>query len=746
MKSQPLPKFDMSKKSDVQDSRLSNLLNNLPNVVLYEKGRGQDFISSNIEEMIGYSVVELLSEQDFIFNLIHPEDRGEILATIADFTGHDQKDILTSEYRLQVKSGEYKWIQDHIIKHIDKEQTTYTGVLVDITERKISEQKLEASENRFRYLIEHLPECVLVIRDEKADYANRSALRLLHQTEENIPNIVLEDYIIDPYRDKFYKLVEDITKGSHEGFVELKLIVPSNGNLLDVEMTGTLQEDGSTQLVFHDISTRKLLAREQLRAQMAEESNVQLQKEVQERKKAEQELLKNQKYTNSIIQSSLDMIVATDNEDNINEFNPAAEHTFGYKRDEVIGKNVNMLFSDAEEMDEVLLTIKKKGSFGSEIVNRKKDNSLFITFLSASVLKDEEGNVVGSMGVSRDITSLKKAEEELKLSEERHRAIYDQAYIGIARIAKIGRFLLVNQRLCQMLGYTAEELYKQTFYDLILPNEVDESLKDWDSLLSGQLDNFSKEQTYIHKDGRQISANVTVSLVRDSKGSPNYFVAVFEDITERKSQEEQLKESLTEKEVLLKEVHHRVKNNMQVISSILNLQSSYIQDPSALQMLRESQDRIKSMSFIHESLYQSATLSRVNFAEYVTNLSKNLYYSYVRPEGGIELDFDLDEVYLNLDTSIPCGLIINELLSNAMKYAFNGLEQGKITVRLKDKQEKKELVISDDGVGLPPEFSVEDSDTLGLQLVHTLVSQVGGTLEVSIKKGTTFTLLFEEQL
>lgn len=736
----------MDKKSEVQDYRLSNLLNNLPNVVLYEKGRGQDFISSNIEEMIGYSVAELLSEQDFIFNLIHPDDRNGILATIADFTGDTKKSILTSEYRLKVKNGEYKWIQDHIIKHLEQNLTTYTGVLVDITERKMSEQLLEASENRFRYLIEHLPECVLVIRNGKVDYANRSALRLLHQKEENMVNIELADYVIERYRPYYDKLLDDISNSQHQGFVELKMIIPSNGKLLDVEMTGTLQEDGSTQLVFHDISTKKLLAREQLRAQMAEESNVQLQKEIQDRKRAEQELLKNQKYTNSIIQSSLDMIVATDNENTINEFNPAAEHTFGYKREEVIGKNINILFSDEEEMDEVMDTIRKKGSFGSEIVNRKKDKSLFITFLSASILKDEEGNVVGSMGVSRDITSLKKAEEELKLSEERHRAIYDQAYIGIARIAKIGRFLLVNQRLCQMLGYTAEELYRQTFYDLILQEEVDESLKDWDSLLSGQVENFSKEQTYIHKNRGHINAHVTVSLVRDTKGNPNYFVAVFEDITDRKRQEQQLKESLSEKEVLLKEVHHRVKNNMQVISSILNLQSSYIRDPGALQMLRESQDRIKSMSFIHESLYQSATLSRVNFAEYVTNLSKNLYYSYVRPEGGIELNFDLDEVYLNLDTSIPCGLIINELLSNAMKYAFKGLNNGTITVKLKDKQNKKELTISDDGVGLPKEYSVEDSETLGLQLVHTLVSQVGGTLSVSTEKGTTFTLLFEEQI
>jgi PAS domain S-box-containing protein len=439
------------------------------------------------------------------------------------------------------------------------------------------------------------------------------------------------------------------------------------------------------------------------------------------------------------------MIVATDKENKITEFNPAAETTFGYDRKDIIGKDIKSLFSDEAEMGEVLENIQKHGSFASEIVNKKRNNSLFITYLSSSILRDEDGNVVGSMGVSRDITAIKKAEEELKLSEERHRAIYDQAYIGIARIAKIGRFLLVNERLCEMLGYSAEEMYRQTFYDITLPIEVEESLIDWDALLSGKVENFSKEQTYLHKNGDQVSTNVTVSLVRDTNGNPNYYVAVFEEITERKAQESALKESLAEKEILLKEVHHRVKNNMQVITSILNLQSAYITDEAALQMLKESQERIKSMSLVHESLYQSKFLSEVNFSEYVTNICKNLYHSYLRPQGGISLDFDLDDLYLNLDTSIPCGLILNELMSNAMKYAFIGREEGEIKVGMKINQDRLVMTVTDDGVGLPIGFVVEESDSLGLQLVSTLVMQIGGDLSIQKRNPTRFTIDFKEQ-
>jgi len=733
----------MSSTPDAKGSILADLLSNLPNIVLYQKEDGWDFISDNIKDMIGYTVQDLMSDEGFILNIIHDKDRDETLRTIGQFSAEPSRNILTMEYRLKKKSGEYIWLQDHIIKHRSPKNTRYTGVLVDITERKRSEQLLTSSESKYRTLVENLTEGVLLLKNEKIEYANRSAQELLG-LDSQVTNFKLQKCVIDPFRRTYNDAYAKMLVNSLNERVELKLIRPTDGHILDVEIDGGIQEDGTVLLVMHDISSKKLLAREQLRAQVAEETNVQLQKEVADRKTAEQRLIQIQKYTNSIINSSLDMIVATDNNNNINEFNPAAESTFGYSREEVIGKDIGMLFSDGSEMDDVLITIRDQGSFAREIVNRKKDNSLFITYLSASVLKDDDGNIVGSMGVSRDITAIKKAEEELKLSEERHRAIYDQAYIGIARIAKIGRFLLVNERLCEMLGYSANELYKLTFYDLTLPVEVEESLKNWDSLLSGEVENFSREQTYIHKNGDRINTNVTVSLVRDTKGNPNYYVAVFEDITERKAQELELKESLVEKEVLLKEVHHRVKNNMQVISSIINLQSAYIKDPEALQMLKESQDRIKSMSLVHESLYQSKTLSSVNFTEYVTNISKNLYYSYVRPTGGIQLHFNTEDVSLNLDTSIPCGLIINELLSNAMKYAFIDKEEGAVTVGLKKTGDEIELSVSDDGVGIPQGFVIEESDSLGLQLVSTLVMQIRGKLEIRTEKGTTFTIRFKE--
>lgn len=606
--------------------------------------------------------------------------------------------------------------------------------------------KLDQSSTRYQILIENLPVGVLIINNERIDYANPHALKLLGITEGQVSKLKPVQFLHPSYNNEFDLLLNGIRAGKQPGFIELKIRKVDTNAILDIETSGALLDDGSVQLLIHDISTRKQLAREQLRAQIAEETNLQLQREIIERSKAEKELRQAQEYARSIIDSSLDMIVATDIDYNINEFNSAAEATFGYSRGEVMGQPLSILFSDNQEMTKVVERINDVGSLANEIINRKKDGTFFISFLSASVIKNEKGETVGAMGVSRDITALKKAEEELRLSEERHRAIYDQAYIGIARIAKMGRFLLVNERLCDMLDYTADELYKKTFYELGVQEEVEESLVDWDQLLSGKIKNFSREQTYVRKDGELLSANVTVSLVRDSNDSPNYFVAVFEDITERKEYEKQLEESIKEKEVLLKEVHHRVKNNMQVISSILNLQSSYIDDETALGILRESQDRIKSMSFVHESLYQSKTLSEVNFSEYIQNIARNLFHSYGRPEGGLTLDFDLEELYLNLDTSIPCGLIINEVVSNSLKYAFRGREKGVIRIEFSKLADGKlKLIVSDDGIGLPDNFDIENAESLGLQLVTTLVTQITGDLNIDSTNGTRFNIVFKEQ-
>lgn len=222
------------------------------------------------------------------------------------------------------------------------------------------------------------------------------------------------------------------------------------------------------------------------------------------------------------------------------------------------------------------------------------------------------------------------------------------------------------------------------------------------------------------------------------------------EIRERQKAEEQIRASLKEKEVLLKEIHHRVKNNLQVISSLLNLQAANITDAQTLAMFKESQNRVKSMALIHEKLYQSQDLAKLNFAEYIRNLANHLFRTYSAKSSGIELVIDVRDVSLDLDSAVPCGLIINELLTNALKYAFpvgvgarpRAEEKAQVHVSFNAEGERYMLVVRDNGVGLPEGLDPRNSDSLGMQLVFTLSDQLGGTVEIGREGGTSFKITF----
>jgi two-component sensor histidine kinase len=220
-------------------------------------------------------------------------------------------------------------------------------------------------------------------------------------------------------------------------------------------------------------------------------------------------------------------------------------------------------------------------------------------------------------------------------------------------------------------------------------------------------------------------------------------IVVIRNKTEEVENENKLIESVKEKEILLKEVHHRVKNNLQIINSILNLQSSYLTDPKILEIITESQNRIRSMSYIHESLYQTKNFSSINFKDYIDNLITNLVYSY-RVGSNVIINKDIQDIDLPLDYAIPCGLILNELVTNALKYAYPNNKKGMVNISiLKNNENLIEMYIADNGIGLPKDFSIESTETLGLSLVHTLVDQIDGKLSVKNEVGTKFLIIFE---
>ncbi|MHA2390195.1 MAG: histidine kinase dimerization/phosphoacceptor domain -containing protein, partial [Candidatus Hodarchaeales archaeon] len=228
---------------------------------------------------------------------------------------------------------------------------------------------------------------------------------------------------------------------------------------------------------------------------------------------------------------------------------------------------------------------------------------------------------------------------------------------------------------------------------------------------------------------------------------PGHRLAVaFENITDRKKAEEEIKASLNEKEVLLQEIHHRVKNNMQVISSLMNLQQIHIKDKDSIEMLAETQNRIRSMALIHEKLYKSADLSKINFIKYIEDLSQSLFEFYEVDSTQISLEIDGKDVFLDIDTSVPCGLIINELVSNSLKHAFPDDRKGNVQITLHPiNNEVFELAISDNGIGTREGLDIKNTKSLGLKLVDVLVRQINGNIKCNRTRGTEFIIKFKQK-
>lgn len=337
----------------------------------------------------------------------------------------------------------------------------------------------------------------------------------------------------------------------------------------------------------------------------------------------------------------------------------------------------------------------------------------------------------------------RRAEEALLKSEERFRRLAENAPDIITRteLSPTPHLTYISPVIEKISGYTPEELYSSQIVELVHPD--DRSILEF----------FNRKELppdaplimrWLCKDGTYIWIEQRVVPILGPSGRVVAVEGFARDITERVEADARIKSSLKEKEVMLREIHHRVKNNLQVISSLLNLQSSYTRDDAALDMLRESQNRIKSMALVHERLYRSPDLARIDFSLYIQKLVHDLANSY-KIGGLICLRMDIKEVFLGVDQAIPCGLIINELITNSMKHAFPDKKHGEIYISFSDGPEGRlVLVVGDNGVGLPENIDFRKMHSLGLTLVTGLVSQLDGTIEVCRERGTKFSIEFTE--
>jgi len=346
--------------------------------------------------------------------------------------------------------------------------------------------------------------------------------------------------------------------------------------------------------------------------------------------------------------------------------------------------------------------------------------------------------------LSRYAAEEQQMREALAKSEGRLRAIFDTARDPIFIKDRDLCYTEVNPIMEKLSGIPAAGLIGKTAVELFGP-EVGEHIRQVERrVLQGEI--VEEEDTRIgNQNGRTF--HIIKVPMRDKTGAITGLCAIARDVTERKQDQERLQSSLQEKEVLLRELHHRVKNNLQVITSMLNLQLDATSNATVSQALQDCQTRVRSMALIHERLYRSPHLAHLDVADYVRELTGHLLGLYAEEADKVIMDLHIDEVSLGMDEAIPCGIIINELVTNALKHAFNGRESGRIEVSLgKEPAGGFRLSVHDDGVGLPADFKIDNASSLGLKLVHLLVLQLDGSLEIDSKEaGTAFRIRFGQQ-
>ena len=758
--------FNRSKRELLEvNDRLRMVLDNV-NHIIYDikitKEGTQEFqyISPQIEKVYGYTINEYktIFKENRELELYHPDDIDSFKQNSKEL--REDKKPISHTYRFKRKDSEkYIYIQEDVFPKTN-EKGKYSGnfgIAKDVTEKVMAERQLQERERTLSTLFNHLPG--MAYRCSVDDSWTMQVLSMGcysltgYTREELIGNkkVSYASLIHPDFRtfsaDQIVKEIDTLGEYSFE-----YKIFNKDGSDRWVWDQGEIVRDENGKAValegyIADLTERKDSEQQKIRAELAEEANIALEEEIRKRISAQEELAKTQKLTNSIIHSSIDTIMAADRDGKITTVSPSAIKAFGYSAKELMEITGLELYKSPTTYNAVMHQLKSKGQFTGEVENITKEGKVFISYLSASILRDKNGMEIGSMGVSRDITKIKKAENERIVQKRKLESIFESsANMMIYTIDKEFKITSFNRRFA--------EIMKTRFNTNIkLGSNFIEHIKK--HIKGDYHENLEKLYTRATKgealefEGPMVTPNgniwIETFLSPIIVGSQTKEISCLaHEITDKKIAEWKLKESIAEKDVLLKEVHHRVKNNLQVISSILNLQTSRISDENTLNIIRESQDRIKSMSFIHESLYQTTNFSSIKFYDYIDKLSRNLVQTYAY-EKNIKLETNLEKVDVSLDQAIPCGLILNELISNALKYAFCDGSGGTLRISLKEKNNEINIKVEDDGVGMPEGFRVENTESLGLQLVQTLIEQLEGTIKLSANGGTKYLITFVKQ-
>ncbi len=598
----------------------------------------------------------------------------------------------------------------------------------DITERKHNEQALKESEQMYRTIGEAIPYGVWVTDAiGYCRFVSASFLEMVGMTLEEIQEFgwlhLLPAEDVEPTKEHWLHCVQTGEDFNHEHKFR-----SADGSFRYVLALGRPVRDAEGDIV----------------------NWVGLNLDITERKRTENALRESQTTLEAALASMTDAVFISDAEGRFVQFNEAFAtfHRFGSKEEclKTLAEYPDILdvFMDTGELASVDQWAVPRALRGETVSNaeytlkRKDTGETWVGSYSFGPILDKEGRIVGSVVVGRDVTERKRMEEALRESEQRFRLALRNAPVSVAAQDLDLRYIWAfNQRTAE-----PDQIVGRFDRELFTPEEAAHITAVKRRVLEENVE--LHEQMWLNRSGDRMFLDVTWEPIRDRDGRVTGVASATVNLTPIKLAEEALKVSLAEKEVLLKEIHHRVKNNMQVISSLVDLQADEVRDAAMRAVFQDVVHRVRSMALVHEKLYQSPDLARVQLDEYAESLLNYLWRS-LPVASGIRLIPDLEPVSLSATSAVPCGLILNELVSNALKHAFGGRTEGEVSVTIRGGEHGLvRLSVRDNGRGLPEGFDWTQGRSLGLRLVQMLAGQLHASVEVSGHNGTQFTVTFTE--
>lgn len=719
------------------------------------------YVSPNITKLLGYHPSELLEDNSFFNKRMMDSSREYSIKTDKQLLRYQKNNIIENSFytfRIRKKNTEEIWLESNFfpIAESNGKVRFFLNILRNISEQREKEIEIQNQYTNYRNLLDGSPVAYMIHQHGVCLYCNNALVKLLKLKNKNQ---ILGKFTIDIFdaadRKKALERINDAYNRKNTNKFYNYNLRDNRGNAVEVEIKSLLINFNNVECVLtliNNLSDRRQIEREKLKLEITESTNKLLQKEIKERREIEKNLIGKTAHLSSIFENSSHLIWTVNRKYEVTTFNKnfydvvKRQHnvkiSIGCKIDSLLSINrleyINFWYPKYAETFLGKKLEFEKEDFNTHQVYRK-------VFLNP--IFNEQNEVTEINCIAHDVTESKTYEQKLLNQTRKLSAIFDSSHHYIWTISEDEKLTSFNKNYFDLIT----SLYNtKPYLGLALNRGVLSNDKEYTALLNyeyrkafdGTATNFEIET--LDKDHKKIYLEIFLNPIYENDKVIEVS-GIAHNITEKKFVQQRMEQSLKEKEVLLKEIHHRVKNNMQVVSSILNLQSSYVSDEYALNLLKESQNRIKTMAYIHESLYQSKSFTSVNFSEYLSTLVNNIIQSYTYSKQKIKLVLNIEKLTLSLDSSIPAGLIINELVTNAIKHAFPGSKRGVIYLNLKSENNFVFLELKDNGVGFADNVDFENSHSLGLQLVNTLIEQIEGKFNFKSEKnvGTEVLVTFK---